>query len=64
MALTLNQKIEMTETLWDSIYHEAQQLPITDEQARLLEQRLAAYGENPEAGQSWEQVVTSIKTQK
>jgi putative addiction module component (TIGR02574 family) len=41
MNLTLNQKIEMTETLWDSIYQEAQQLPITDEQARLLEQRLS-----------------------
>lgn len=38
MALTLNQKIEMTETLLDSIYQEAQQLLITDEQAQLLEQ--------------------------
>ena len=64
MALTLNQKIEMTETLWDSIYNEAQQLPITDEQAQLLEQRLAAYGESPEAGQRWEQVIASIKAQK
>lgn len=64
MALTLNQKIEMTETLWDSIYHEAQQLPITEEQARLLEQRLVAYAADPQAGQSWDEVVASIKTQK
>jgi putative addiction module component (TIGR02574 family) len=64
MTLTLNQKIEMTETLWDSIYHEAQQLPITEEQAQLLEQRLAAYGADPQAGQSWDEVVTSIKKQK
>lgn len=61
MALTLNQKIEMTETLWDSIYQEAQQLPITDEQAHLLEQRLAAYGNNPHLGQSWDEMVASIK---
>lgn len=64
MALTLNQKIEMTETLWDSIYHEAQQLPITDEQAQLLEQRLAAYAAAPQAGQSWDEVVASIKSPK
>lgn len=64
MTLTLNQKIEMTETLWDSIYHEAQQLPITEEQAQLLEQRLAAYAATPQAGQSWDEVVASIKAQK
>jgi len=64
MNLTLNQKIEMTETLWDSIYQEAQQLPITDEQARLLEQRLATYQASPNAGMSWEEVVTSIKSKK
>lgn len=57
MALTLNQKIEITDTLWDSVYHEAQQLPITDEQAQLLEQRLAAYAADPQAGQSWDEVV-------
>ncbi|WP_370530756.1 hypothetical protein [Methylophilus aquaticus] len=34
---------------------------MTDEQAYLLEQRLAAYGNNPHLGQSWDEVVTSIK---
>jgi len=64
MALTLNDKIEMTEALWDSIYEEAQQLPVNDEQSALLEVRLNAYAAEPQLGSAWNDVVARIKRAK
>jgi putative addiction module component (TIGR02574 family) len=64
MSLSLSQKLEMTEALWDSIYEEAQQLPINAEQAALLDERLSAYVEQPLLGSAWDDVVHRIKRAK
>lgn len=61
MSLSLVDKIEMTEVLWDSIYAEAQQLPVTNEQSELLRSRLEAFQKDAKAGFGWDEVVARIK---
>jgi len=36
--------------------------PLTDREKALLDARLAAYGKDPEAGSSWEEVEARIRT--
>lgn len=60
-AFTLSEKILITEQLWDSIYQEAQDLPVSAEQAELLDARLRAYATDSNKGTSWENVLARVK---
>jgi putative addiction module component (TIGR02574 family) len=53
-GLTLAEKIQLVEDLWDNIAAEAQSLPLTDWQRAELERREAEYRLNPGLATSWE----------
>lgn len=55
--LTLSERIQLVEDLWDSIAAEASQtLPLTEEQLAELQRRAQAHRERPDAAIPWEQV--------
>lgn len=54
--LGIDERIELVEAIWDTVHESQNDLPLTAAQVVLLEQRLAAYGENPQAGSPWEEV--------
>jgi putative addiction module component (TIGR02574 family) len=54
--LTPSEKILLAEDLWDSVASEEKLFPLTDDQRRELDARLASYSENPDAGDTWENV--------
>jgi len=54
--LGVNERIELVEAIWDTVHESQNELPLTAAQIALLEQRLTAYRENPEAGSPWEEV--------
>ena len=54
--LGVNERIELVEAIWDTVHECQNELPLTAAQIALLEQRLTAYRENPEAGSPWEEV--------
>ena len=55
--LTLAERIQLVEDLWDSIAAEASQsLPLTDEQRSELHRRAQAHKDQPDAAIPWEQV--------
>ena len=55
--LTLAERIQLVEDLWDSIAAEASQnLPLTEVQAEELARRAEAHKEDPDAAIPWEQV--------
>lgn len=54
--LTSSEKILLAEELWDSVASEQQLLPLTDSQRSELDDRLARYATDPNAGDSWEKV--------
>ncbi|MGD2118435.1 MAG: addiction module protein [Chromatiales bacterium] len=54
--LSPSEKILLAEELWDSVAADEQLLPLTAEQKKELDARLASYSADPEAGDSWENV--------
>jgi len=56
LKLSVAERIERVEAIWDSIAEQPETLPVTAAQRRELDRRLAEYEENPEAGRTWEKV--------
>lgn len=53
LKLSVEEKIKLAEDLWDSIDDE--QLPATDVEINMAEERYEAYLKNPNDGMSWEE---------
>jgi putative addiction module component (TIGR02574 family) len=54
--LSLAERIQLAEDLWDSVAAETGGLPLTEAQAAELDQRLAQIARDPDAGDSWDVV--------
>ena len=52
--LGLSEKLLLVEDIWDTIASQADQMEITEEEKALLDERLKAYHQNPNAGSPWE----------
>jgi putative addiction module component (TIGR02574 family) len=58
--LTLPERLQLVEDLWDSIATEAESLPLTEWQKAELARREAEYGQNPGLASTWEEVKQRI----
>ena len=56
LQLSIAERIQLVEDLWDSVAKDAAQLPISEAQRTELERRLARFAENPDATRPWEEV--------
>ena len=54
--LSIAERIQLAEDLWDSIPPEGADLPLTEAQKAELDRRLADLEHDPHAGESWEVV--------
>lgn len=59
--LSIAERIQLVEDIWDSIMAIPEAVPVTLAQQEELERRLAAYAADPVAGKSWEQVKHDLK---
>ncbi|MDX2242935.1 MAG: addiction module protein [Leptolyngbyaceae cyanobacterium bins.302] len=59
--LTLSEKLQLVEDLWDSIAQDPAQIPVLDWQKEELAKRKAAYSQNPNSGSSWEAAKERIR---
>ncbi|MBW4475178.1 MAG: addiction module protein [Stenomitos rutilans HA7619-LM2] len=59
--LTLSEKLQLLEDLWDSIAQVPEQIPVLDWQKEELAKRKAAYSHNPNSGSSWEAAKERIR---
>jgi putative addiction module component (TIGR02574 family) len=58
--LTLSEKLQLLEDLWDNIAQTPAQIPVLDWQKEELAKRKATYLQNPDSGSSWEVVKERI----
>ena len=58
--LSPSEKILLAEELWDSVAADEQLFPLTGEQRKELDARLAKYNISPKVGDSWENVRNRI----
>ena len=62
LALSVAERIQLVEDLWDSIAAQADQVAVSDAQRQELERRLALHRRAPDEALSWEVVKTSLKS--
>lgn len=56
LKLSVPERIQLVEDLWDSIAAESEALPLTEAQRSEVELRLAEHDRDPASALSWEEV--------
>ncbi|HYX27406.1 MAG TPA: addiction module protein [Pyrinomonadaceae bacterium] len=56
-ALPLEQRVQLIDTLWESVAQEGYEPPLTPQQADELDRRLAAHRRNPDDVIPWESIM-------
>lgn len=64
LELSVSERIQLAEDIWDSITASPEELALTEAQQDELDRRVEAYHKNPQAGVSWQQVQDKIKGRK
>jgi putative addiction module component (TIGR02574 family) len=59
--LTLSEKLQLLEDLWDSIAQVPEQIAVLDWQKEELDKRKETFLQNPDSGSSWEVVKERIR---
>jgi putative addiction module component (TIGR02574 family) len=60
--MTVDERLQLVEEIWDSIAATPEELPLTDAQRAELDRRLDAYEIYPRAGSTWEEVRARLKS--
>lgn len=58
--LSVPERLQLVGEIWDSILDAPELLPVSDELARELQQRLEAHRASPESSESWESVEQKV----
>ena len=64
LRLSVPDRIELVEAIWDSIVKNPGALPVTEAQQHELDRRLAEYRASPEEGRTWEEVRDSLDSER
>lgn len=60
LKLSVSERIQLVEEIWDSIADHPESLPVTEAQKAELDRRLTDYRANPGQGRTWEAVRDSL----
>jgi putative addiction module component (TIGR02574 family) len=60
LKLSVSERIQLVEDIWDSIAAEPDALPLTEEQREELDRRLAEAESKPGVGKPWSEVKARI----
>ena len=58
--LSVSERILLAQELWDSVAEQANQTPVSPQQAAILEQRLNAMASDGNQGDAWQAVKSRI----
>ncbi|MBN2176001.1 MAG: addiction module protein [Bacteroidales bacterium] len=56
LKLSVDERIHLVQTIWDSIASEAESADISDEHKKILNDRLEAYKNTPDDNISWKEI--------
>ena len=60
LSLSIPERIQLVEDIWDTISSETNIVKLTEEEKKIIDERLAAYHRNPELGSPFEEVLKRI----
>ena len=55
IALSIPERIQLVEDIWDTIATEAEAVELTEDEKRIIDERLEAYHRNPDLGSPWQE---------
>jgi len=58
--LSVPDRVRLAQALWDSIQPTTEQLPVTEEQKRVLDQRLRDHEADPSSAISWDELRSQL----
>ncbi len=61
LQLSVAERIQLAEDIWDSIVANPAALPLTDAERQELDRRLQSYAQNPDEGLPWEDVKEKVR---
>ena len=64
MNLSIPERIQMVEDIWDSIAEMPDEITLTKEDKVELDRRLDAYHQNPSEGSPWKMVLERIRSRR
>lgn len=64
LNLSIPERIQLVEDLWDSIAMVPESVQLSEEQIRELDRRLDDYHQNPDAGSPWTAVLERVRNRK
>ena len=64
LQLSVAERIQLVEDIWDSIAQMPEAVPLTDEQRAELDRRLESYRANPDEGISWNELKEKLRQRK
>jgi putative addiction module component (TIGR02574 family) len=53
LALSVPERIQLVEDIWDTIISEPETIELTENDKKIIDERLEAYHKNPESGSPW-----------
>ena len=59
-SLTVSERLDLVELLWDSIATDPDSIPLTDAQAQLIDERLDTHRRDPKAGIAWDDLRSEL----
>jgi len=60
LALSISERIQLVEEIWDSIATDVQAIKLTQEEKKIIDKRLDSFNKNPNLGSSWENVYKRV----
>ena len=61
LQLSISERIQLVEDIWDSIAVVPDNVPLTEEQKAELDRRLESYQANPSKGVSWRELKDKLQ---
>lgn len=61
LRLSVSERVQLVEDIWDSIAASPEALPITEQQRQELDRRLAAHARDPSEVRSWDQIRAGLE---
>jgi putative addiction module component (TIGR02574 family) len=60
LILSIPERIQLVEDIWDTIAEKTELVELTEEEKKIIDERLEAYHRNPELGSPWDDVYKRI----
>jgi putative addiction module component (TIGR02574 family) len=64
LDLSIPERIQLVEDIWDTIAAEADSIELTEDEKKIIDERLEAYHQNPDLGSPWEDVLKKMMNTK